>query len=175
MFNSLLLCAAPCYFLKIERSWGSNRLSHTALLLQHRIILCRGAILTNWDQCGSLGFLQAIGINCFGILIASCFVSVMQGTAPMSQPTSQPAPQQAPHPAAQQPPQPMTQRQEVINSAEILGQPEIPSNPLPFPSNTLRSSSPKPDPSEVYLKSRALLDSKRMWILLLYIELVLTQ
>uniref|UniRef100_A0A7N6C2C4 Membrane-associated guanylate kinase, WW and PDZ domain-containing protein 3 n=1 Tax=Anabas testudineus TaxID=64144 RepID=A0A7N6C2C4_ANATE len=42
----------------------------------------------------------------------------------------------------------------------ILGQPEIPPNPIPFPANTLRSSSPKPDPSELYLKSKAILDSK---------------
>ena len=33
--------------------------------------------------------------------------------------------------------------------------------PLPFPSSTLRSVSPKPDPSELYLKSKAMLDSKR--------------
>uniref|UniRef100_A0A3Q1KIL8 Membrane-associated guanylate kinase, WW and PDZ domain-containing protein 3 n=1 Tax=Anabas testudineus TaxID=64144 RepID=A0A3Q1KIL8_ANATE len=43
---------------------------------------------------------------------------------------------------------------------QILGQPEIPPNPIPFPANTLRSSSPKPDPSELYLKSKAILDSK---------------
>lgn len=73
----------------------------------------------------------------------------------------QPAPQQAPHPAPQQVPQPVLQRQEIINNAEILGQPEIPPNPIPFPANTLRSSSPKPDPSELYLKSKAILDSKR--------------
>uniref|UniRef100_A0A7N6AV95 Membrane-associated guanylate kinase, WW and PDZ domain-containing protein 3 n=1 Tax=Anabas testudineus TaxID=64144 RepID=A0A7N6AV95_ANATE len=57
-------------------------------------------------------------------------------------------------------PQPVLQRQEIINNAEILGQPEIPPNPIPFPANTLRSSSPKPDPSELYLKSKAILDSK---------------
>uniref|UniRef100_A0A7N6A3C9 Membrane-associated guanylate kinase, WW and PDZ domain-containing protein 3 n=1 Tax=Anabas testudineus TaxID=64144 RepID=A0A7N6A3C9_ANATE len=81
-------------------------------------------------------------------------------TAPISQPMPQPAPQQAPHPAPQQVPQPVLQRQEIINNAEILGQPEIPPNPIPFPANTLRSSSPKPDPSELYLKSKAILDSK---------------
>uniref|UniRef100_A0A8C7HL92 Membrane-associated guanylate kinase, WW and PDZ domain-containing protein 3 n=1 Tax=Oncorhynchus kisutch TaxID=8019 RepID=A0A8C7HL92_ONCKI len=32
--------------------------------------------------------------------------------------------------------------------------------PLPFPPNTMRSASPKPDPSQLYLKSKALLDSK---------------
>uniref|UniRef100_A0A8C4E9I6 Membrane-associated guanylate kinase, WW and PDZ domain-containing protein 3 n=1 Tax=Dicentrarchus labrax TaxID=13489 RepID=A0A8C4E9I6_DICLA len=36
----------------------------------------------------------------------------------------------------------------------------VPPNPLPFPANTLRSSSPKPDASELYLKSKAMLDSK---------------
>lgn len=91
----------------------------------------------------------------------TAFVSVLQCTAPMSQPMSQPAPQQAPHPAPQQPPQPITQRQEIINNTETLGQPEVPPNPLPFPANTLRSSSPKLDPSELYLKSKAMLDSKR--------------
>lgn len=87
-------------------------------------------------------------------------VSVLQCTAPVSQPP----PQQTPHPAPQQVPQPITQRPEVINNAEPLGQPEIPPNPLPFPTNTLRSSSPKPDPSELYLKSKAILDSKRTCI-----------
>ncbi|KAK2851863.1 hypothetical protein Q5P01_008139 [Channa striata] len=81
-------------------------------------------------------------------------------TTPMSQAISQPAPQQAPHPTPQQLPQPATQRQEIINSADILAQPEIPSNPLPIPANTLRSSSPKPDPTELYLKSKVMLDSK---------------
>lgn len=85
----------------------------------------------------------------------------------MSQAVSQPAPQQAPHPVPQQLPhpcsQPVTQpqRQDMIDNAETLGQPEVPPNPLPFHSNTLRSSSPKPDASELYLKSKALLDSKR--------------
>uniref|UniRef100_A0AAZ3QS62 Membrane-associated guanylate kinase, WW and PDZ domain-containing protein 3 n=1 Tax=Oncorhynchus tshawytscha TaxID=74940 RepID=A0AAZ3QS62_ONCTS len=32
--------------------------------------------------------------------------------------------------------------------------------PLPFSSNSIHSASPKPDPSELYLKSKALLDSK---------------
>uniref|UniRef100_A0A3B4XS81 Membrane-associated guanylate kinase, WW and PDZ domain-containing protein 3 n=1 Tax=Seriola lalandi dorsalis TaxID=1841481 RepID=A0A3B4XS81_SERLL len=52
------------------------------------------------------------------------------------------------------------QRQEIINSTEALSQPEMPPNPLSFPANTLRSSSPKPDASELYLKSKAMLDSK---------------
>uniref|UniRef100_A0A665V0W4 Membrane-associated guanylate kinase, WW and PDZ domain-containing protein 3 n=1 Tax=Echeneis naucrates TaxID=173247 RepID=A0A665V0W4_ECHNA len=77
-------------------------------------------------------------------------------------PIAQPAPQQAAHPAPQHLPQPITQaqRQEMINSTETLSQPEIPPNPLSFPANTLRSSSPKPDASELYLKSKAMLDSK---------------
>lgn len=86
----------------------------------------------------------------------------------MSQTISQPAPQQAPHPAPQQAPHPSPQpvaqphRLEVIGSTETLGQPvEVAPNPLPFPANTLRSSSPKPDASELYLKSKAILDSKR--------------
>uniref|UniRef100_UPI0037E87662 membrane-associated guanylate kinase, WW and PDZ domain-containing protein 3a isoform X2 n=1 Tax=Semicossyphus pulcher TaxID=241346 RepID=UPI0037E87662 len=87
-------------------------------------------------------------------------------TAPMSQTPSQPAPQQAPHPVPQQSPHsaPMPvaqlQRQEMISSTETIGQPEVPPNPLAYSSNTLRSSSPKPDASELYLKSKALLDSK---------------
>ncbi|XP_058500192.1 membrane-associated guanylate kinase, WW and PDZ domain-containing protein 3a isoform X2 [Solea solea] len=85
-------------------------------------------------------------------------------TAPVSQALSQPTPQQAPHAVPHQGPQP--QRQEVINSTEALSQPETtPSpnpnpNPISFPANTLHSSSPKPDGSELYLKSKALLDSK---------------
>ncbi|KAM6925577.1 membrane-associated guanylate kinase, WW and PDZ domain-containing protein 3a [Xenentodon cancila] len=84
-------------------------------------------------------------------------------TAPMSHATSQPALDQAPHPAPQhlsQPcPQPVTQQQqrpEMVNSMETLGQPEA----TPVSANTLRSSSPKPDASDLYLKSKAILDSK---------------
>uniref|UniRef100_A0A3Q2ZR58 Membrane-associated guanylate kinase, WW and PDZ domain-containing protein 3 n=1 Tax=Kryptolebias marmoratus TaxID=37003 RepID=A0A3Q2ZR58_KRYMA len=47
-------------------------------------------------------------------------------------------------------------RQEMANSTETLSQQEA----LPVSVNTLRSSSPKPDPSELYLKSKALLDSR---------------
>lgn len=93
---------------------------------------------------------------------------MLQCTAPMSQTISQPAPQQTPHPMPQQLahacPQPVAQqqRQEMIDSPEMLGQPaDVAPNPLPFPVNTLRSSSPKPDASELYLKSKAMLDSKR--------------
>lgn len=39
--------------------------------------------------------------------------------------------------------------------------PQAPPQSLPFPPNMMRSSSPKLDPSEVYLKSKAILDSKR--------------
>ncbi|KAM6976794.1 membrane-associated guanylate kinase, WW and PDZ domain-containing protein 3a [Aplochiton taeniatus] len=80
-------------------------------------------------------------------------------TAPMSQAMSQPSPQQMPPPVAQPPgPQP---RKDLTTSTETLSPPELAPQPLPFPSNTQRSSSsPKPDPSELYLKSKAMLDSK---------------
>uniref|UniRef100_A0A665V0B9 Membrane-associated guanylate kinase, WW and PDZ domain-containing protein 3 n=1 Tax=Echeneis naucrates TaxID=173247 RepID=A0A665V0B9_ECHNA len=88
--------------------------------------------------------------------------SPVKSLKPCTAPIAQPAPQQAAHPAPQHLPQPITQaqRQEMINSTETLSQPEIPPNPLSFPANTLRSSSPKPDASELYLKSKAMLDSK---------------
>ncbi|XP_042347232.1 LOW QUALITY PROTEIN: membrane-associated guanylate kinase, WW and PDZ domain-containing protein 3a [Plectropomus leopardus] len=92
--------------------------------------------------------------------------SPVKSLKPCTAPISQPTPQQAPHPAPQQMPHPISQpitqpqRQEVINSTEALGQPEVAPNPLPYHTNTLRSSSPKPDASELYLKSRALLESK---------------
>lgn len=83
---------------------------------------------------------------------------------------SQPAPQQMPNlPPQQLPhpgPQPVTQphRQEVTGSTETLGQPsEAAPAAFPYAVNTLRSSSPKPDASELYLKSKALLDSKRKY------------
>ncbi|XP_014910538.1 membrane-associated guanylate kinase, WW and PDZ domain-containing protein 3a isoform X1 [Poecilia latipinna] len=66
---------------------------------------------------------------------------------------------QLPHPASQ-PVVQLQQRQEMANSTETLSQPEVLSNALPVSTNTLRSSSPKPDPSELYLKSKAMLDSK---------------
>lgn len=82
----------------------------------------------------------------------------------MSQPTPQqmpqPAPQQVPHPGPQPVPQP--HRQEKIGSTETLGQPsEAAPTAFPHAANTLRSSSPKPDASELYLKSKALVDNKR--------------
>ncbi|KAM7411318.1 hypothetical protein PAMA_021353 [Pampus argenteus] len=75
-------------------------------------------------------------------------------TAPMSQAPPQPAPQQVSQPVTQ------PQRQDIINSTEAISHPEVPPNPLAFSTNTLRSSSPKPDASELYLKSKALLDSQ---------------
>ncbi|KAM3617658.1 uncharacterized protein V6R79_009356 [Siganus canaliculatus] len=88
-------------------------------------------------------------------------------TAPMSQTISQPTPQPAPNPVSQQLPHPCPQpvphlqRQELMGSTEAVSQPsEVPPNPLPFSTSTLRTSSPKPDASELYLKSRAILDSK---------------
>lgn len=86
----------------------------------------------------------------------------------MSQTISQPPLQQAPHPGPQQLPHPcpqpaaQPQRQEMVGSTETLGQPgEVAPAPVPFATNTLRSCSPKPDASELYLKSKAMLDSKR--------------
>ncbi|XP_063735777.1 membrane-associated guanylate kinase, WW and PDZ domain-containing protein 3a isoform X4 [Eleginops maclovinus] len=76
--------------------------------------------------------------------------SPVKSLKPCTAPMSQPLPQQPPHPAPQQQ-QPAPQRQEVINNSEILQGPEVAPNPLPFP---------KPDASELYLRSRALQDSK---------------
>ncbi|XP_061591343.1 membrane-associated guanylate kinase, WW and PDZ domain-containing protein 3a isoform X2 [Cololabis saira] len=93
-------------------------------------------------------------------------------TAPMSHGSSQPAldqtSQQLPHPGPQaatqqqlQQLQQLQQRPDMITSMDALGQPELPPpTVLPLSANTLRSSSPKPDASELYLKSKALLDSK---------------
>ncbi|KAL1020678.1 hypothetical protein UPYG_G00003230 [Umbra pygmaea] len=55
-------------------------------------------------------------------------------------------------------------RLELSNSTETLS-PSDPAlsqapPPLPFPHSTVRSASPKPDASELYLKSKALMDSK---------------
>uniref|UniRef100_A0A3B4A846 Membrane-associated guanylate kinase, WW and PDZ domain-containing protein 3 n=1 Tax=Periophthalmus magnuspinnatus TaxID=409849 RepID=A0A3B4A846_9GOBI len=52
------------------------------------------------------------------------------------------------------------QKQEVTNSSENINHTEVPPVPIQVPVNNLRSTSPKPDASELYLKSRALLDSK---------------
>ncbi|XP_041860951.1 membrane-associated guanylate kinase, WW and PDZ domain-containing protein 3a isoform X2 [Melanotaenia boesemani] len=88
-------------------------------------------------------------------------------TAPMSHAVSQPTLHQAPHPVPQQLPHPSSQpiiqqqqRQEIISSTETLCQSEVPPNVLPLSTNSMRSSSPKPDASELYLKSKALMDSK---------------
>ncbi|XP_029911101.1 membrane-associated guanylate kinase, WW and PDZ domain-containing protein 3a isoform X2 [Myripristis murdjan] len=84
-------------------------------------------------------------------------------TAPISQALSQQTPHQAPHPVPQQSgaqPTAQQQRQETPTSTETPSHSELPPQPLPFATNTLRSSSPKPDPSELYLKSKAMLDSK---------------
>ncbi|XP_055079318.1 membrane-associated guanylate kinase, WW and PDZ domain-containing protein 3a isoform X1 [Periophthalmus magnuspinnatus] len=110
-------------------------------------------------------------------------------TAPMSQSTSQtslpqsnysgshPNPHANPHPNTHNTPhstphptvlpvaQPVQQvqhmqKQEVTNSSENINHTEVPPVPIQVPVNNLRSTSPKPDASELYLKSRALLDSK---------------
>ncbi|XP_068607683.1 membrane-associated guanylate kinase, WW and PDZ domain-containing protein 3-like [Brachionichthys hirsutus] len=52
-------------------------------------------------------------------------------------------------------------RQETVGSTETIRHPpESSSNPISLHANALRSSSPKPDASELYLKSKAFLDSK---------------
>lgn len=139
-----------------------------------------GSVLINkvYDM-GIGGRLQCHNHSLPMFLLISSLVSVLQCTAPMSQGLSQPSPQQSPHPAPQLMPHPgshpaphvmphpasqpvaQLQRQEIINSTEALGQPGLAPNQHPFPASALRSSSPKPDASELYIKSRALLDSKR--------------
>lgn len=83
-------------------------------------------------------------------------------TAPMTQSGSQPTLQQAAHPVPHPCPQPVSQpqKQEMTNSTDTLSHPEVPPNPIQIPANNMRSSSPKPDASELYLKSKAILDSK---------------
>uniref|UniRef100_A0A8C9W403 Membrane-associated guanylate kinase, WW and PDZ domain-containing protein 3 n=1 Tax=Scleropages formosus TaxID=113540 RepID=A0A8C9W403_SCLFO len=49
---------------------------------------------------------------------------------------------------------------DVSTSTETMTPPEVIPQPLPFPPNILHSSSPKLDPSELYLKSKAMLESK---------------
>lgn len=94
-------------------------------------------------------------------------VSVLQVTAPVSHTVSQPVLEQAPLPVPQQLPHPPShhhlqqQQQEMISSTETLTQSDVTPNSLPVSSGTLRSSSPKPDASELYLRSKAILDSKR--------------
>ncbi|CAL8325823.1 unnamed protein product [Merluccius merluccius] len=61
----------------------------------------------------------------------------------------------------QQQQQRLLERPELTTSTETLTHVELPPQPIPYPSSgTLRSASPKPDPSELYLKSRAMLESK---------------
>uniref|UniRef100_A0A8C7YQ24 Membrane-associated guanylate kinase, WW and PDZ domain-containing protein 3 n=1 Tax=Oryzias sinensis TaxID=183150 RepID=A0A8C7YQ24_9TELE len=48
----------------------------------------------------------------------------------------------------------------LLLSTETLTQSDVTPNSLPVSSGTLRSSSPKPDASELYLRSKAILDSK---------------
>uniref|UniRef100_A0A8C2INV1 Membrane-associated guanylate kinase, WW and PDZ domain-containing protein 3 n=1 Tax=Cyprinus carpio TaxID=7962 RepID=A0A8C2INV1_CYPCA len=59
---------------------------------------------------------------------------------------------------------PSTQKQDIATSSVSTETPsaaEPGPQSLPFPPHAIRSSSPKLDPSELYLKSKALLDSKR--------------
>lgn len=107
--------------------------------------------------------------SCFTILYITLLVSMLQCTGPMSHGVAQPTSHQAPHSVPQQMvhpfPQPtmQQQRQEMISSTETLSQPEASPNASTFSSSTLRSASPKPDASELYLKSKAILDSKRKY------------
>ncbi|KPP78318.1 Membrane-associated guanylate kinase, WW and PDZ domain-containing protein 3-like, partial [Scleropages formosus] len=55
---------------------------------------------------------------------------------------------------------PAIQKPDVSTSTETMTPPEVIPQPLPFPPNILHSSSPKLDPSELYLKSKAMLESK---------------
>lgn len=94
------------------------------------------------------------------VVLNGFFLFVFQCTAPMSHQTvSQTPPQQSPQPYPQSASQ---QRQDMTSSSEAVGPPgEALPDPLPFHGNTLRSCSPKPDASELYLKSKAIVDSKR--------------
>ncbi|XP_030213357.1 membrane-associated guanylate kinase, WW and PDZ domain-containing protein 3a isoform X1 [Gadus morhua] len=85
--------------------------------------------------------------------------------------TQHPVVQAAPHPSAQPLPQPgapsggqhrPTERQDMTASTETLSPVEPPPQPLPYSSSgtLLRSASPKPDASELYLRSRAMLESQ---------------
>uniref|UniRef100_A0A1A7WSN5 Membrane-associated guanylate kinase, WW and PDZ domain-containing protein 3 n=1 Tax=Iconisemion striatum TaxID=60296 RepID=A0A1A7WSN5_9TELE len=81
--------------------------------------------------------------------------SPVKSLKPTALSVAQPLPHQSSQSLIQQ-----QQRQEVTNSTETLNQPEAVLGGLPVSANNLRSSSPKPDPSELYLKSRALMDSR---------------
>ncbi|KAJ0064712.1 hypothetical protein NL108_012319, partial [Boleophthalmus pectinirostris] len=74
-------------------------------------------------------------------------------------------PPQHPHPTVLPVAQPIQQvqhvpRPETTSSSENINHIEVPPIPIQVPVNNLRSASPKPDASELYLKSRAMLDSK---------------
>lgn len=59
---------------------------------------------------------------------------------------------------------PITQKQDIITTSSISTDTPSPAEPapqsLPFPPQLIRSSSPKLDPTELYLKSKAMQDSK---------------
>uniref|UniRef100_W5MYP7 Membrane-associated guanylate kinase, WW and PDZ domain-containing protein 3 n=1 Tax=Lepisosteus oculatus TaxID=7918 RepID=W5MYP7_LEPOC len=54
----------------------------------------------------------------------------------------------------------LSQKPEMAASSDTLQAQEQPPQPLPFPPNVVRSNSPKLDPSELYMKSKAILESK---------------
>ncbi|XP_077465572.1 membrane-associated guanylate kinase, WW and PDZ domain-containing protein 3a isoform X4 [Stigmatopora argus] len=90
--------------------------------------------------------------------------SLKPRTAPTSQLVPQHTPQPTFQPGAQQTahhthPTPVNQlqRSELNNSPETLGHTEMLPNPL---ANVIRSSSPKPDASDLYIKSKAMLDNQ---------------
>ncbi|XP_056304736.1 membrane-associated guanylate kinase, WW and PDZ domain-containing protein 3a isoform X4 [Danio aesculapii] len=62
------------------------------------------------------------------------------------------------------PAMPITQKQDIITTSSISTDTPSPAEPapqsLPFPPQLIRSSSPKLDPTELYLKSKAMQDSK---------------
>lgn len=64
---------------------------------------------------------------------------------------------------------PITQKQDIITTSSISTDTPSPAEPapqsLPFPPQLIRSSSPKLDPTELYLKSKAMQDSKREFCL----------
>uniref|UniRef100_A0A673C6D7 Membrane-associated guanylate kinase, WW and PDZ domain-containing protein 3 n=1 Tax=Sphaeramia orbicularis TaxID=375764 RepID=A0A673C6D7_9TELE len=83
--------------------------------------------------------------------VSSIKFFVSASFSPISQTISQQTPQPAVHPVPHPCSQPVSQPQ---------NHPEVPPNAMSFPANNMRSSSPKPDASELYLKSKAIQDSK---------------
>ncbi|XP_077589154.1 membrane-associated guanylate kinase, WW and PDZ domain-containing protein 3a isoform X5 [Stigmatopora nigra] len=73
-----------------------------------------------------------------------------------AQPTFAPGGQQTAH-HTHSSPVTQLQRSELNNSPETLGHTEMLPNPL---ANVIRSSSPKPDASDLYIKSKAMLDNQ---------------